>query len=41
VTVRTQVHYQHPAPKSSLGGTVLKYIDATQPVAEDDWEALR
>jgi len=34
-----------PAPKSgvkewkSLEGTVLKYIDPFEPVAQDDWEA--
>jgi len=40
VTVRTQVHSHHPSTKSPLEGTVLKYIDPTKPVAEDDWEAL-
>jgi hypothetical protein len=24
-----------------LRGTVIKYIDPTAPVAEDDWEAIR
>ena len=40
VTVRTQGRSSQSSTRSPLEGTVLKYIDPTEPVAEDDWEAL-
>ena len=32
-------HAQSPAP--SLRGSVIEYVEPTEPVAQDDWDALQ
>jgi hypothetical protein len=41
VTLQSKAQAKESSPRLSLKGTVLKYIDPTEPVAEDDWDALR
>lgn len=41
VTVQSQPHTEKPSAHSPLEGTVLKYVDPTAPVAEDDWHVLK
>ena len=41
VTVQTQPLAAPSFASSTLAGTVLKYLDPIDPVAEDDWEALK
>lgn len=40
VTVRTQGRLSQSSTQSPLAGSVLKYVDPTEPPAEDNWEVL-
>jgi hypothetical protein len=41
VTVMAQLRTSQSSIQTPLDGSVLKYIDPTGPVAEDDWEAIK
>lgn len=40
VRVQPQSRPSQSSAQLSLAGSVLKYLDPTDPVAEDDWEVL-
>jgi hypothetical protein len=41
VIVLAEAEQPNEQDRYSLRGTVLKYVDPLEPVAEEDWEALK